>query len=178
VRTYKFLARGALGALTGFAWPVPEGAAPGAWVVTEGPLELCVRGAHVCRPGDLAHWLHDELWEVEADPDHVEGIDCLVVRRARLVRRIDAWHEGGAARLARACLDRAGELVGRDPAGAALQAYLGDGELALRHGYHAFAAFVGALAVARLSDAGDQAQAFRRERRWQSDWIARTLIGA
>ena len=180
MKAYKFLARGALGALSGFTWPVPQRGSPGAWVVTEGPLELCVRGAHVCRPADLAHWLHEELWEAEADLDHVEGIDCLVVRRARLVRRIDAWHQGGAARFAQACLARAAERAGSAPAagGPAVRGYLEDAELAHRHGYHVFVAFVTAVAVARLGDAHDEAETFRLERRWQSDWIARTLIDA
>lgn len=49
VRTFKFLAAGARGALSGFQWPVPSGAAPGDWVETRGTLDPCLRDAHVCR---------------------------------------------------------------------------------------------------------------------------------
>src|SRR5690348_431080 len=105
--TYKFLAKGAVGPQSGFKWPEPQAPAFGAWVDADGPLELCVRGAHVCRALDLAYWLHDELWETEVDGEQIEGVDCLVVRRARLVRRIDAWHQGGAARFAQACAEHA-----------------------------------------------------------------------
>src|SRR5258708_6519958 len=103
--THKFLAKGALGPLSGFAWPVPQGGAAGAWVEAVGPLALCARGVHVCRTSDLAHWIHDELWEVEADGDRIEGLDCVVVRRARLVRRIDDWGAAGGRRFADASVE-------------------------------------------------------------------------
>jgi hypothetical protein len=178
VRTYKFLARGARGPLSGFPWPEPRGSAPGAWVEIEGTLELGVRGAHVCRPADLAHWLHDELWEIEAGDDHIEGIDCLVVRRARLVRRIDAWHAGGAVRFAEACLARARELADRAPdrGSALVRGHLDDLAVAARSGYAALAAFNAALAVARLGDPLDEEETFRRERLWQAAWITSVLI--
>jgi hypothetical protein len=94
MRAYKFLTAGGEGPLTGFHWPLPEGGAPGAWVETEGPLGACRRGAHVCLASDLPYWIGEELWEVEASGDQVEGVDCLVVRRARLVREVTAWREG------------------------------------------------------------------------------------
>lgn len=180
MKTYKFLARGATGALSGFAWPEPHGGAPGAWVGAEGPLVICEIGVHVCRPFDLAHWLHDELWETEVDGEQIEGIDCLVVRRARLVRRIDAWHEGGAVRFAEACLQRATELVDAAPAPASLdiRGYLEDAAISVRYGYPAFSAFAAAVAVARLDNPASEEPAFRRERAWQADWIARVVIDA
>src|SRR5882724_2091638 len=113
--TYKFFAKGAVGPSSRFKWPEPRAGALGAWVEAEGPLGLCVRGVHVCRPFDLAYWLHDELWETEADGDQIEGIDCLVVRRARLMRRINGWHQGGAASFAEACVQHAAELADRAP---------------------------------------------------------------
>jgi len=178
--TYKFLAKGTTGPLSGFKWPEPEGAAPGAWVEAEGPLELCVRGAHVCRSFELAHWLHDELWETEVDGDQIEGIDCLVVRRARLVRRIDAWHQGGDARFADACVEHAAELADRAPEGAkaAVRAYLDDAAFAARNGHPVISAHAAAIAVATLGDPSDAEPAYRRERAWQADWIARVLLAS
>jgi hypothetical protein len=173
---YKFLARGAAGPISGFAWPVPRGAA-GAWIEVEGPLALCARGVHVCRAGDLAHWLHDELWVVEVDGDQIEGIDCIVVRRARLVRRVDGWIDGGASRLAKACLERAAGLAGPTP-GPLVAGILDDARMAAEHGFAAVTAFSAALAVARLGDAAEAERSYRDERSWQSAWIAREILAA
>src|SRR5207237_363719 len=80
---------------------------PPTWIEAEGPLAPCVRGIHVCRPEDLEHWIHEELWEVEVDGEQTNGLDCLVVRRARLARRIDAWSDRGAERFAEASIAHA-----------------------------------------------------------------------
>lgn len=177
MKAYKFLARGAVGPFSGLAWPGPRGDAPGAWVEAEGTLAPCMRGVHVCRPTELAHWLHDELWEAEAVGDRIEGLDCLVVRRARLVRRIDGWQEGGAARFAEACVAHASELVHGDPC-ESVRVYLDDAVLAADAGFPAVSAFSAALAVARLADQTGEDPAFRHERAWQSGWIARVLLAA
>jgi|SRR6185312_4717119 len=172
---YKFLTRDATGPFSGSAWPLPTGAEPGAWIHADaGALELCGRGAHVCRPADLAYWLHDDLWEVEVDGDQITGIDCLIVRRARLVRRLDGWHKGGAAgRFGEACVAHALALV---PAAAPARAYLDDATEAARYGYVAVAAFAAALSVAKATATGEgEEPAYRAERAWQSAWIAREL---
>jgi hypothetical protein len=180
-RTYKFLAKDGTAPLSGFRWPGPQGAAPGDWVEADGPLELCRSGVHVCRPLDLPYWLHDELWETEVGGEELDGIDCLVVRRARLVRRIDSWHLGGAARFAEACLEHATQQVdaGSERAGATPRAYLEDAAQSARSDYPAFAAFAAAFAVARATGApaGDEAS-YRRERAWQGDWLARALLAS
>jgi hypothetical protein len=173
--TYKFLARGAKGPFSGFAWPCPREGAAGAWVQTEGSLLLCRNGVHVCRAQDLAHWLHDELWETERDGDELPGLDCVVVRRARLVRRIEAWDEDGGARFGEACIAHAAALAGAAPSGA-VTAFLEDARLVTSAGYIAVGAFSAALAVARLEPAEEES-AFRRERLWQAHWIATELIG-
>jgi hypothetical protein len=177
--TYKFLANGAMGPLSGFRWPAPQAGTAGAWVQAAGPLELCVNGSHVCRPGDLAHWLHDELWEIETDGEQLEGIDCLVVRRARLARRIDAWHAGGAAAFAEACAQHATALADETPAEQTdvVRGFLEDAVVSARAGYIAVSAYASALAVAKLGPPAEQEQAYRRERAWQSAWIARVVIG-
>jgi len=181
MKTYKFLAKGAIGPLSGFRWPEPAGPTPGAWIDSEGPLELCAKGAHVCRPFDLAYWIHDELWDVDVDGDRIEGIDCLVARRARLVRRVDAWHEGGAGRFAAACAEHAAELAGaadlaRDGARDVARAYAEDAAMAAKGGYVAVSAFAAALAVGKLGDPSGEEMAYRRERTWQADWIARAFL--
>jgi len=173
--TYKFLARGALGPISGFAWPVPTRAAPGTWVQVEGTLAACARGVHVCRTVHLAHWLHDELWEIETGGDRIEALDCLVVRRARLTRRIDAWSEGGATRFVNASIHHASTIAGSD-ADDVVRGLLTDAELAVTTGYPAVAAFTAALVVAKLAGPTEEEGAYRAERAWQAAWIERELI--
>jgi hypothetical protein len=172
---YKFLARGRLGPLSGFAWPSPD-VGGAAWVEVQGPLELCVRGLHVCRGVDLAHWLHEELWQLETTGEQQAGIDCLIVRRARLVRRIDAWSDGGAARFAEACTQRARRLTA--PAtDAAVQGFVADSQEAAQEGDVAGSAYVAALAIMKSSERDEQERVFRRERLWQSEWIVSEVLG-
>jgi hypothetical protein len=175
MKAWKFLARGAVGPLSGFPWPPPVAGAPGAWVEAQGPLALCARGAHLCRRTDLAHWIHEELWQAEADGDHLDALDCVVVRRARLVRRIAGWEEGGAQRFAEASAAHAAMLAGGQ--GAVVRAFLDDAEAAARAGYLAVSAHCAAVAAARLAP-HDPVAAYRRERLWQAEWIAREVIGA
>ena len=174
--THKFLAKGALGPLSGFAWPVPDsGGAPGAWVEAVGPLALCARGVHVCRPVDLAHWIHDDLWEVEAEGDSMDGIDCVVVRRARLVRRVAEWSADGARRFALACVERAAAQAGAAPDDG-VRGLLDDARVMSTNGYIALAAFTAAVAVSRVGAGGTVEAAYRHERAWQSAWIADQLL--
>ena len=170
---HKFLARGAIGPLTGFAWPVPPEGRPGAWVEADGALEQCSRGVHVCRTSDLAHWIHDELWELETSGDEIEGLDCVVVQRARLVRRVDGWEEDGRQRFAGACVDHATARLGETVDNAVLR-LLEDARFLATNGYIAICAYTVALAVSRM--ASQEPSAYRREREWQSSWIANELL--
>jgi hypothetical protein len=173
--TYKFLAAGARGPLSGFAWPVPGRGAPGAWVEVDGPLAPCARGVHVCRAFELAHWIHEELWELETAGDPVGGLDCIVVPRARLLRRIDEWSGPGGRRFADACIDHAAAQAGPAPADG-VRALLEDARLMSGHGYIALGAFTAAVVVGRLDSVEAPEGAYRRERAWQSAWIADQLL--
>ncbi len=106
-RCYKFLAAGSRGPLTGYAWPVPAGAAPGPWVVAPGEPDVCRNGLHACRPAQLPFWLHDELWEVELGDPVLEHAGVLVGGRARLLHRLGGWDRSTALDFARACVWRA-----------------------------------------------------------------------
>lgn len=173
LRTYKFLTAGARGPISGFQWPLD-----GAWVETTGALEPCLRGAHVCRPGDLPYWLHDELWEAEIAGDRLEGIDCVVVARARLVRRIDTWQRDGARSFVAACVQHAHELVASADASRRelAQGYLDDAHECADAGIVAFGAFSSAVAVGKLTAEPDALQAYRRERAWQAEWLQRCVL--
>lgn len=172
---YKFLARGAVGPISRVQWPQPIDGAPGAWLGGDGPLVQCRSGVHLMRRDDLAYWLHDELWLVELDGNRADGIDCVLAERARLVRRIDAWHEGAMNRFAAAARDHLVELAATAPAKSyeRVAAIIGDTSRRLALGTYALAAYDAAIGVARLSP--DESAAYRRERKWQSDWIAREL---
>ena len=162
---FKFLAAGAIGPLSQFAWP-----APGIWIEAAGDLVPCRVGVHVCRADELAHWIHDELWAVDIAGDEIPGIDCLVVRRARLSHRIDAWSHGGHQRFGEACVAHA-----REVAGDRFAELVTDAMAAVETGYPAVAAYVSALVVARCSD--DPEAAYSCERTRQGRWIAREVIG-
>jgi hypothetical protein len=168
--TYKFLARGAIGPFSGFAWPTG-----GDWVEVNGPLDVGRCGIHVCRAGDLAHWLHEELWEVEIDGEQMVALDCLVARRARLVRHVDGWASGGARRFAEAAIEHAAAQADTDDLH--VRELIDDAREAAGAGYIAVSAFTAALAVARIGAAADRERGFRRERAWQAGWIGRELIG-
>jgi len=172
---YKFMARGARGSVSELAWPTPAGGQPGAWVQSAGPLELCRHGVHACRRDELAHWLHEELWIVELDGEQIEGIDCVVAARGRLVRHVDAWANGGAARFARAARDHAADAVAAIPEEQRPipLKIVADSSAHLPAGSTALAAFCAAMAIAwidggtRFDDAG-----YRREKLWQSRFLA------
>jgi len=173
-RTFKFLAAGARGPVSGFQWP-----APGTWVETRGVIEPCVRGAHLCRVHDLPYWLHDELWELEHAGEQVEGVDCLVVRSARLVRRFDGWQRDGARQFLAACAQHAADMVDRaaPEARERAQGYVDDALECVAAHVVAFGAFSAAVAVGKLVPEADAARAYRNERAWQADWLARCVIG-
>jgi hypothetical protein len=175
LRTYKFLAKGAIGPISGFAWPQPNTHVKAEWLEATGALEPCVCGAHVCRPEDLAYWIHEELWETEVEGESITGFDCLVARRARLVRRFDDWHNGAAARFAVACADHAAEVVAASSSD--VRDFIDDARECARYGLAACGAFSAALAVAKAADAAVAKRVFRDERSWQAGWITRNVIG-
>lgn len=93
-------------------WPEP-----GEWLEVEGELKPCERGLHVCREDQLIHWLGPEIWEVEIDESElIDAGDKCVVRRARLLRRMEGWTEGTARLFAADCAERAlGNFEARYP---------------------------------------------------------------
>lgn len=174
MRLYTFLAAGARAPFSGVPWPMPSGHAPGAWMAAPPPEP----GVALCRATDLAHWLHDELWQAEPDGDVTDGIDGVIAARARLVRRIDAWNPAGAARFAEACWAHASIRVAAasEADRERVRGYLDDALTCARSGFPAVGAFSAAVAVAKLAEAAAVESAYRRERAWQGDWIVRELV--
>lgn len=110
MRAYKFTGPGAVGVFSGFRWPTPSGAGPGAWVEVDGSVNACERGVHACRTADLPYWIARELWEIELDDMLLEEPYKVVARRGRLLRRVPRWPELELP-FARACAERARDLA-------------------------------------------------------------------
>jgi hypothetical protein len=175
---FKFLMQGAVGPISGFAWPRPSPGQPGAWVDVGRLVEPCRVGVHACSTRDLSSWLHDTLWLIELDGDVKRSVGSLVASRGRLLREVESWRDGGSARFAQAAVDHAtaradGELPERRAAAAPC---LASAAYHIPRGSTALAAFCAAMSVARSHGITHFEQAgYDSERRWQSRWIAREL---
>ncbi len=92
MKLYKFLNEEGLSTFQDFGWSLPKGKRPGKWMPKiKGELVECARGYHLCRPKDLMEWLAPSLYEVEFFGEMLEAESKVVVREARLVRRVDEW---------------------------------------------------------------------------------------
>ena len=77
------------------------------WRSVKGDIIPCENGLHLCRREDLLDWLGPVIWEAEADESElIEQRDKVVVRRARVVRRLDAWNERTARLFAADCAEK------------------------------------------------------------------------
>ena len=84
---YKFLHAGGVGLFSGFAWPLPEGGEPGAWVAIEGDPVRCTNGIHACDAAALVDWIDDELWVIELNGAVSTSDGVLVAAQGRLLDR-------------------------------------------------------------------------------------------
>jgi len=69
-------------------WPMP-----GEWLEAEGELIPCENGLHLCRKNDLIHWLGPEIWTAEYKGERVDSDNKIVVRKSRLIKKLDTWNE-------------------------------------------------------------------------------------
>lgn len=168
-RAYKFLRAGGIGPFSGFAWPRPDGDAPGPWVEAVPFRGACGAGIHGCDTDHLVYWLDHELWAIELD-DAVVANKKLIAPRGRLLHRVDGWNDATARRFVAACIARATARVDALPDGddaTLARGYLADARVygAVDTGAGIFCAAHTALTV----------EAFAEERRWQSRWLAADL---
>jgi hypothetical protein len=110
---YKFLtADGRATHAHNFSWSLPKGKRPGKWMPKiKGDLVPCENGYHVCSERDLLEWCHETLYEVEVRGEIVTSENKLVVREARLLRKVNHWNERSARMFACDCAEKALELV-------------------------------------------------------------------
>ena len=163
---YKFLAADAVGPFSGFHWP-----APGQWVETTAPLDLCRSGIHACTVDELPEWLNDELWTIELDGEIVRHDGLLVARRGRLLARLEAWNPEAARDFADACARRLRERADADER---LEPFAEDAEgqiaLAADPRLTAVVAFIARHAAEEAKPGG-----FAAERSLQSQTIAQRV---
>ena len=164
MRAYKFLTADGKGVLSGFAWPLPNGA-PGDWV--EAVVELCRSGVHACRAGDLSYWLAPSLYEIELDGNVAEAGMKVVAPRGRLIRRVDGWNDETREAYSQMCIARAAEFAAAAPE---LVGPWAPPPAASTRG----PALMGYIA-ARLAEATSGIDGYVAERARQSAWLAERL---
>lgn len=170
----KFLRAGRRALFSETRWPdAGEGfleAAPGA-------LVACRNGLHACAVEDLAFWISDELWEVELGDERVRVPDAWLARRARLVRPIERWGHGGAARLSQVCIARASEQCARAgvPADHLAAQYLKEAKELAGAAMHAPATYAAALVTGALAPEPQAMAAYRAERQMQGNLLAEVV---
>jgi hypothetical protein len=174
---HKFFRRAAHGSLTDHCWPQPSAAGEaldGGWQeATDGPLVPCRNGLHACRIDQLSYWISDELWEVELDGEWIETRHALVARRARLVRRVEAWEGAAAHGFAQICWQRAESAATRATQVSPLaREYLESAQQFAREGKAALSAYVGALVCSALGPSDQALATFDAERRAQGGLLA------
>jgi hypothetical protein len=174
VIAYKVLRPGAVGPFSGYAWPLPRGGGPGAWVVAAGEGAICRAAVHGCRVADLPWWLGEELWAAEFEGPVATGRHKISAPRARLVRRVDAWDAACARRFAAACAERAHALAAAviEPEDARLAVAMSrDAAQVARSGDAAVTAYVAAQVAGRVGGP----DAMTAERTAQAAWLRAEL---
>jgi hypothetical protein len=164
----KFLAKGAIGPFTGFAWPLPSDQGEGPWVEAE---KFPNEGVHGLDIDDLAYWLHDELWIVELGGSILRAPTQIIASRGRLVRRVDRWNDERRRAFASDIVRRATERM-PSAASAAASACFADLRGCAKEDSVAVTAFVAATLAAIL--ANDEAAA-KVERIEQATFLRHTL---
>lgn len=78
---------------------------PGEWMhPVIGDLVLCNNGYHLCIAEDIIDWLDKDIYQAEYDGDKLSSGNKIVVRKARLLRKIETWNEQKARLFACWCV--------------------------------------------------------------------------
>lgn len=98
-------------------WSLPIKNEDGTWTPGEwmpeivGELVPCENGYHLCRPQDLIHWLNQEMYEAEYAGEIIEEEDKIVVRKCRLIRKVESWDTKTARLFACWCIRQVWHLL-------------------------------------------------------------------
>lgn len=89
-----------------FGWHLPQDDMPGDWMPPIiGDLQPCENGYHLCRIQDLLKWFGPAIFEAECRGERIDCDDKIVVREARLLRRLVTWHNSSARLFACDCAE-------------------------------------------------------------------------
>ena len=160
---YAFLRTGGIAPFTEVRCPRPQGDDPGEWfevgrVGSRG-------GIGACAAEHLPYWFQDELWEIELDGDVQQIGHKLTARRARLVRRVEAWNPEVARSFSLACADRAAAIAEGAPQVADFAA---DAAAIAAGGRAAVTGYI----VSRAAELAGGVEAYEEERATQAAWLA------
>ena len=161
-------------------WDLPNGK-PGRWRSVKGELVPCGNGIHVLGPHHIVRWLGPALFEIEYEGEKIDAGDKYVVRKARLVRRVEEWNERTARLFAADCAEDVVHLIPEAVRGPFVSAIdvarrFAEGE-ASRDELSAAEAAAEAAAGAAARDAAraaawDAAGAAARDAAWAAAWDA------
>jgi len=165
----------------------------GTWMPPiKGDLVPCKSGYHLCRKGDLVSWLGPVIWIAKYRGERIDAPDKIVVREARLVKRLRTWNDRTARLFACDCAERAirkyvenpdpgsveavrvarlyakGESTKKELAAAWATAWVVAGDVASAAAWAAARAAASAAASAAARDA---------EKDWQTRWLFEYLEG-
>jgi hypothetical protein len=101
----KFLRADGTGPYSYKPWSLPTANGPGEWM-PEVPVVLCESGYHATTIEHAREWLHEVAYLVELSGEVVDGGTKVVAPRARLLSRIETWHERSARHFAADCAER------------------------------------------------------------------------
>src|SRR3990167_9329525 len=172
------------------AWSLPDGKKAGAWMPpVEGALVLCANGYHLCRRRDLIRWLGPAIYVAEARGAMIHDDTKVVVREARLVRRLETWNERTARLFAADCADHVLGNI-KDARNRLVAANAVKAARAYARGKIDAAAMTAAMTAARSAESAAEAAArsaaesaawsaaWSAERSWQTDRLFAYLGGA
>jgi len=80
-------------------WSLPVKNADGTWTpgewmpAVEGDLEPCENGYHLTDAEHLLNWANASLYTAEYRGEIIEGDGKVIVRQARLTRRVEGWND-------------------------------------------------------------------------------------
>ena len=183
-------------------WSLPVDGQPGAWMPPiEGELKPCKNGYHLCSGEEqLVQWLGPEIYEAEYQSERVDADDKIVVREARLLRRIETWTKKTARLFSCDCAERVVryyeakypgdnrprksiEIARRYARGEATDDELLAAESAAWYAWYAaesaagFAAGYAVGSAAGYAWYAGYAAEFAAERRWQAERLGQYLRG-
>ena len=126
MKYYKFLSPGGIATNgNGYHWPLPTKNEVGTWVPGKwtrkisGDLQVCRRGYHYTDAEFVSGWIDAELYEIEIQGNTVISEDAprkYACKKARLLRRIEAWDEKTARLFAVKCaIDALSRIANPDP---------------------------------------------------------------